>query len=373
MKTALTTDEVRLRLTVAPVGKTAYRASLAGMPGVNGYDLDTESLSLILKKPLELGKAPRVKPSFGFAPPCLDSSADIGEVFNHDSSASGYAFQEGSREKVVAIPSEALFTPSEASKVSQGTLRAVGLECLSQAESPFGDFLPVAASVKVVIRTNGRASHAEVYPDSLPVRSERNIGQFNDNMQVKPPLAVYQVGGGYGRADSIISIFWQGEGDVLPTGNSGKVDGIGLPIHFERVQIVAWRAIDRLGVSDPESFLSLGYSRLNRLGSLLASLNMQVRDKSGISLFAISVSQSMKCVGIAITLFPTCAADRIKRLGKLLNRLIQSFSLFWSRIKSHSYCSIHTNIIPYFSESLQIIKKEAGQFLCQINQAVPLP
>ncbi len=373
MKTTLTADKVRLRLAVAPIGKTAYRASLAGMPGVNGYNLNTKCFSFILQEPLELGETPRMKPSFSFTPSCLDLSADIGEVFNYDSRASRNAFQDRSRENVVAIPSEALFTPSEVSKVSFGTLRAVGLQSLSQSESPFDDFLPVAVSVKAVIRTNGRSGNTEVYTDSLPIRNKGYIGQFDNDMQVKPSLTMYQVGGGSRRADSIVGVFRKGKEDMLPADSGGKINRVRFPVHFEGMKVVAWRAINRLGATNLITLLRLSYSGLNSLRSLLSSLNMQVRDKGGISCFAVSVSQTVKCIGIPVSLFPTYLTDKIKRGCELANRILQCFCLFRSSVKSDSYRSIHTDIIPYTNDNSQIQGKEVGQGDCQLKLAVPLP
>lgn len=373
MKTTLTADKVRLGLAVAPIGKTTYRASLAGMSGVNSDNLDTESLSLVIKEPLELGKAPGVKPSFGFTPPCPDSGADVSEVFNHDSSAGGDAFQNRSRENVVAIPSEALLTPSEVSKVPFSTLRPIGLQSLSQAETPFDDFLPVAVSVKAIIRANGWSGDAEVNPDRLPIRDKGHIGKFDNDMQIKSSLTKYQVGGGSRRADSIVSVIRKGEGYMLPADSGRKVDSFRFPVNLEGVQVISRRTHHRLWAESLKPLLRPGYSRPNRLRSLLASLNVQVRDKSGISHFAVSVSQAVQGIGIAIPLVPAYFADGIKRVRELGNRILQGFNLLAARIKPDLYRSIHTDTLPYASHNLQIQGKEVGQFLCQINQAVPLP
>ena len=364
MKTALTTDKVRLRLAVAPIGKTAHRASLAGMPWVNGYDLDAESLSLILKESFELGKTPGMKTPFSLSSSCLDPSADIGEVFNHDSGADRDAFQDRSRKDVVAIPSETLLTPSKASKVSFGTLRAIGLQSLSQSESSFDDFLPVAVSVKEVIRTNSRSGDAKVYADSLPIRSKGHIRQSDNEMQIIPPLVVEQVSSGSRIAPSVVGILRKGEGDVLPAHSGRKVDSIRFPVHFECMKIVAWRAMNRPWRRNLKPLLILTYSRLNRFRSLLTSLNMQVGDKGGISIFTVSVSQPMQSVGVAISLLPAYFTDLIERSRELVNCIFQYFRLFLAGLKSHSYCSIHKSIIPYISVTLQILRKEEGQFLC---------
>ena len=219
----------------------------------------------------------------------------------------------------------------------------------------------------------GRAGNTEVYADSLPIRNKGDIGQSDNNVQVKSPFAVYQVGGSSRRADSIIGVFRKGKRNVLPTNSGGKIDSIQPPIYFEGMKVVAKWAISRLGTRNVIPFLRLGYSRLNSLGSLLAGLNVQVGDKGRIAYLAISIGQSVQCIGIAVSLFPTYLTDTIKRGCKLVNRIFQCLCLFRSRVKSDPCCSIHTDIIPYTNDNLQIQGREVGQFFCQLKQAVPLP
>lgn len=367
MKTALATNEVGLRGAVPSVDKPADGASLARVPGVYRNDLAAESLSFVLKKALELGETPGVKSAFGFATRGFNARPDISEVLNHDSGAGFNAVEDRSRENVVAIPSEALFTPSEASKVSLGTLRAVGLQVTSKTKDTLHNFLRVPVAVEAVIGCHGRPGDTEVNTDSLPGRYERHVGQFDNDMQVEDSLAVHQVGGDSGGAASIVGIFRERERYVLPPGSGSKIDGVRFPIHLECMKVVTWRTISRLRTGNLKPLLRLGYSRLNRLRSLLASLNMQVRDKSRISLFAVSVSQTMQSIGIAFPLLPAYLTDRIKRVRELANRIPQGFSLLITRIKSNLYRSIHTGIIPYDLQDMQInlIRKEVWR--------IPLP
>ena len=134
MKTALATKEIGLRPAIAPVGVAAPVTSLRGMPGVNGDDLAAKSFSFILQEFLELGEAPGVKPSFSLSPGCLHSLPDVSEVFYNDSCAWLNAVEDRGGQNVVAIPSEALLTPSEASKVPSGRLRPIGLQSTSEAK-----------------------------------------------------------------------------------------------------------------------------------------------------------------------------------------------------------------------------------------------
>jgi len=358
MKTTLTADKVRLGLAVAPIGETAYRASLASMPRVNGYDLDTESLSLVLQEPLELGKAPRVKPPFGFATRGFDTRPNISEVFNHDSGASGYALQDRGGKNVVAIPSESLFTTSEVSKVPFSGLRTIGLQHASEAEGTLDNFLHVPITMEAVVRSNSWMGNAEVNPDSLPLGSKENIGQFDDNVEIEHSSAVDEVSRSRRTAHRILGIFRKIEQYFNSAMGGSKVYNASLPIQGESVQIITWGAQHRLGTPGSHSLLLSGDCRLHRFGSFLSGLDMQVRNEIRQSSLTVTVRQAMKSVGIAVVLFPSCPAHGIKRLGELFHCFVQGFSLFLHRLERYANRSIHIRIIPYANHNLQIFGKE---------------
>lgn len=156
MKTALATKELGLGLAVAPVGVATPVTSLRGMPGVHSDDLATEGLCLVFKEALELGEAPGMKPTLGFSTRGFGAAPDVGEVFHNNSRTGLNAVEDRGRQHVVAIPSEALFTPSEASKVPSGRLSTFGLQSTSEAEYSLDDFFHMSVAVKTVIRSNGR-------------------------------------------------------------------------------------------------------------------------------------------------------------------------------------------------------------------------
>ena len=100
---------------------------LAGLSRVYEYDLTPESLGLVLKEALELSEAPRVKSAAGLPMIDLYPVPNVRKVFKHDGSACIHIPDNRTGDDVVAIPSEALFTPSEASEMPFGRLRAFGL------------------------------------------------------------------------------------------------------------------------------------------------------------------------------------------------------------------------------------------------------
>lgn len=353
MKTAFATKELGLGLTVTPVDVTASVTSLAGFSGVYHHDLTSESLSLILKKTPELSKAPGVESATSFPMINFNPIPDIREVFKHDSSPCIHIPDNRTGDNVVTIPSEALFTPSEASKVSFGRLRAFGLEVTSETKYLFNNFLHMLVTVKTVIGANGRSGHAQINADSLPIGMKLNIWQANNYMKVESAFAVNKVSRSRRTSDCIFGVFGKRKNNLPSALSGGKVHDALLPVQREGMQIIARRAKHRLGASCFQPHLLSGNRRLNRFSSFLSGLNMKVRDKIRKSNLAITVCQTVKGIGIAIMLLPPSTADSIKRLGELLHRFMQSVSLFLCRIEQYTNRSVHIQIIPYNDQILQ--------------------
>jgi len=358
VKTAFATEERGLGLTVAPVGIAAPVAPLRGVPGVYGDDLAADSLRLVLKEAFELGEAPGVEPAFGFPARGFDTAPDVSEVFHDDSCTRLNTAKHRGRQHVVAIPSEALFTPSEASKVPSGRLSTFGLQSTSEAEYSLDDFFHMPVAVETVVRSDGRPGNPQVDADGLAVGSERNIGQADDDMQVEAPFAINKVSSSRRITYRIFSIFRKAKRYLRSTARSRQADNPLIPIYFEGMQIVPGRTDYRLGTTCFASLLQPGDCRPHGFTGFMYGLNMQVRDESGQSILATAVNKPLECVGIASSLLPTFTTDSIEHLGKLINRLTQCFSLVITWLKPYSYRSIHAGNIPHIVEILQIRDRE---------------
>lgn len=358
MKTALTAKEAGLGPAVTPVGVAAPVAPLASMPGVYSHDLAAESFSLVLKESLELGKAPGVEPSFSFPPAGFDAAPDVGEVFHDDSRTGLNTIKDRGRQNVVAIPSEALFTPSEASKMPLSTLSTFGLQITSKTEDSFNNFFHVPVAVKTVVRSDGRPGNPQVNTDGFAIANESNVRQSDDSMQVEMPLAIDEVSGSCRIARRILGIFRKVERYLHPAVRGRQADKLLIPVYFEGVQVVPGRAHCRLRAAYLTSLLHLGDSRPHGFTGFVYRLNMQVGDKSRQSILATAINKSLKCVVIASSLLPPLMTNSIEYLGKLTNRLMQCFGLLLTWLKAYLYCSIHTESIPHITEILQIQGKE---------------
>jgi hypothetical protein len=358
LKTAFATEKLGLRLTVAPVDVTASVTPLAGMPGVYSHNLAAKSFGFILQKSLELGEAPRVKPPFSLSSGCFHSFSDVGEVFHNDSSAGFNAVEDRGGDNVVAIPSEALFTPSEASKVPLGTLRTIGLQFPSEAKYSLNNFFHMPVAVKAVVRSNGRPGNPQVNADSLAIRDESNIRQVNHDVQVKLTPSIKQVSSSSKFTDSIAGILGHSNGDFHSALCGRQVYPAAIPIHLESVNVISRWAKPRLRTTGFSAMLQSGYRRFYSFGCFLASLDVQVRHKVGIGLFTVSISKAVKCIGIAILSFPAHLADAVKCSGKLSYCVRKSNGLFTSRKQFNTNHSVHADIIPYILRIMQILDRK---------------
>ena len=373
MKTAFATKELGLGLTVTPVGVAALVAPLRGMPGVHGNDLAAGSLRFVLKEALELGEAPGVEPSFGFPTRSFDATPDVGEVFHDDSRTGLDAVKNRGRQHVVAIPSEALFTPSEASKVPFSTLSTLGLQNTSETKDSLDNFLHMPVTVKTVVRSNGRPGNPQVDADGLAITDKSDIGQADDGVKIELPFMIDEIGGSRSVANRVLGILGKGKHYPGSAAGSGQVHDSFFPVYLEGVQVVPGRTHCGLRATYPAPLLHPGNSRPHSLAGFLTGLNVQVGDEVGQSILATAVGQAVKRVGVTGSLLPARTADSVKRVSKLLNCLMQGFNLFFTWLKPYSHRPIHIQSIPYATRILQIRRKEAGQFLCQLKQAVPLP
>ena len=353
MKTAFTAEELGLGLTIAPVDVTTSVASLAGLSRVNGHHLAAESLGLVFKEAPQLAEAPGVKSATGFPMIDLNPVSDVREVFKHDSSPWLNIPDNRTGDNVVAIPSESLFTTSEASKVSFSTLRPIGLQVTSKAKHSLDNFLHMFVAMKTVIRTNSRSGHSQIHTDSFPVGDKLNVWQVNNYMKVKPIFAVNKVSRSSRTADCIFGVLRECENNLCSALSGGKIHDAPLPIQREGMQVVTGWAKHRLGTSCFQPLLLSGNRRLHRFGSFLSGLNVKVRDEIREGYLAITIRQTVKAIGIAVVLFPSSTANGIKRLGELLHRFMQSVSLFFRRLEQYPYRSIHIQIIPYSNQILQ--------------------
>lgn len=372
MKTALTTQELGLRLSVAPVGVATPIASLRGMSGVNRDNLTAERLGLVFKETLELGETPRMESAIGFPMPSLNPATDVSEVFNHDSRAGLNAPKYRSGQHVVAIPSETLFTSSEASKMPFGTLRTIGLQVTSEAKDSFDNFLLVSIPVKTVIRTNSRAGNSEINPNSLTIGNKFDVGQIDNDMKEELTPAVDKIGCSCFRTHCVDSVGREIKAHLHSTTGSRHTNYCFAPVYLKGMKIVSRRTYLRLGTTNPLTLLGKSQNGFNGFRGSVYRLDMQIRNQVRQGVLAITIGEFLQSIGVACFLLIAYLADCVERLGKLADCFAQRLRLLirWSKFNSDR--SIHGFILPHSQEILQIINsRRASELPCLPKATVP--
>ena len=352
MKTAFAAQKLGLRGAVTTIDEAAFATSLRGVPRINSDNLAAEGLSLVFEESLESCKAPRVKPALGFPTRGFTPSSDISEIFHNYSGSGLNAFEDRRGYNVVAIPSEALFAPSKASKMTLGGLRAVGLKATFEEKVSLTDFCHVPITMKAVVGANSRSGNAEVNTDSLAVRDKLYIGQLNDYMKEKIPFAINKIGGCRRAIRRILIIIGKDKGYLQSTARCSHTDDALIPINLKSMQVISGRTESRLRAGYVVTLLERSFSRLQCLGCFSYCLYMQVRDQMGQSSLTGAISKSMQVIRVCIAFLPTNATDTIEGFGKLPHRFMQGVRLFGRRLQYYRCCPIHEIIIPYHKENL---------------------
>jgi hypothetical protein len=96
-------EEERLCRSVPPVLEAAPRASLTGMPGIDGFHPGTNFFGLVRREGPKLGIAPAVMPSPLLAAPLLSATADAGQIFEDYNAARLHVLNDAFAQNVIAI------------------------------------------------------------------------------------------------------------------------------------------------------------------------------------------------------------------------------------------------------------------------------
>jgi hypothetical protein len=221
----------------------ALMTPLRCVPRVYACDSATQSLGLVCKEARQLRERPGMQPTFGFATAGLHAGSDVREVFDDDDCTRRNARQDTLAENMVTVPSETLSASREESKTAFSRLGSFGLQLATPMETPMFHLTPGLLAVETVIGGDGRAADAQVNPKSLSVVRELHVIEFQNDVEGEPTFVIHQVGGGCPTPSKGQGVGRNGEGDLLPSCDSGEIDGPRLPIQCEGVQIEAGRTI----------------------------------------------------------------------------------------------------------------------------------
>jgi len=325
--TTRTTEKLGLTRPIATADVAAGSTPLARMPWVDPDDTATQSLSLVVQERAQLSERPGVQTPFGFAPCCLYPRPDVRQVLHYDSCSRRDAAQDAFAQHMITVPPEALLAPRKESQVPLGTLGSFGLEIPFEAETPFADFAPAFLTMQSAIGGNGGARHAQVNADDRALIGKLNVVQFQDDVQGEPPLAIHEVGSGGAFADQCQCVVWDGEGDLLTPLDGGEVGQPLLPIHRERVAVVAGRAERGLWGADFSAFPNKSHRGLDGFRRLLPRLDVQIGHEFRAECFAAPIGNFVQGVSVALFQTPSRTANSIERLRELTHRFQQDFGL----------------------------------------------
>lgn len=293
--TTTSANKSGLRGPVASGDKAADGTALARVARVHRDNAAAQRLGFVCEEAFELCERPGVKTALRFTPSCFHPLPNVRQVLDHDSRTCRDAVQDRLAEYVVAIASEAVFTPRETPQVPFGTWGAIRLQFPFETEPSFADFAPAFLPVQTTIRSDRRARDAKVNPEGLSTVGKLNVVQFQDDVQDKPALAEQQVGSGNVAVCGKGRIIRQSECQKNSARHCGKVDDAFQPVNSDGVTIVARRAKHRLWAVDFAAFLGKRESRLEGFRCLLPCLDMQVGVQLWVMEAAFGIRQAMEC------------------------------------------------------------------------------
>ena len=308
--------EQRLCLSVGPVGVSASRAGLAGLPWVDNDDPGAEPFRFVFDKGPQLLEAPAVEPPALFLAG-LCSFADIGQVLQNDGCPGGSRGDDVFGEDVVAVAPESSLASREDFKAAFGRLGSFGLKFAALTENPVFGVFPPAFSEKFAIAGDRRAVDPEINADAvITVGGWR--GKLDDD--VKPPVSFFQnqVGGADLATGERLEIGRYFEGERHLPGGAAESDLAICPINPESVAVVAGRAKAAFRTGNlAVGIFAESESRTDRLGGFDAGLDMQVADQKRVAVFEPAIGKVVKLDAVFLVSLPSCLANVIKAVGEL--------------------------------------------------------
>jgi len=355
LKAALSTVEPSAGAAIVTGDVPAAATSLRGMPGINPGHRTAPLFSFVLDKGLQLSKRPRVQSAALSAVALLSSATDIGQVLQDKRSAFGDASGNFLGEDVVAVATEASLSPSESAQVTIGGLSTLLLEAAPELKQARLNASPAVLSQELIVGGDGGLRQSQV--NAYHIASGINIwfGKIHYNMQPEIIATSHQVSGSERKALVPSGVAWQREGNSHAPLDSGEPDRVRSPLQLEGVNIEARSAGTRTGTGNLPPLPLESQGALDRLGSLDAGLDMQVRDKTRILCFERVIGSMVELDAVLLTMLPSVGSDGVKGRGEQAHGLRERHCLLCGGLELSPHRPIHSTNIPYIK---RICKKE---------------
>lgn len=343
-----TAEELRLRLTIRAMLKTAARAGLGSMPGVNSRNCHVCFFGFVAEERAHLSEAPRVQASLAFALPGPGPTSNLSQILDYDSRSCGSRLNNTFREYVVTIAVESLLAVRHLFEAAFSRLRSFQLQSTLEAKIATVDFFPVSLAKKLSVRGNGGVIESEINANCLSIGDKLDIGQGEDDVQVETTFTVNKVGGSRRITDVLDSVFGNIEADNKPVPwRCGKINFLLIPRQFEGVHVVASWAKLRMWLFGLAPRLLPGSNGLECFGSLYPGLNNQIADNLDTERLRIIVSTVVQANPVLLAVLPTIFADEVKGSRERLQRVLERSFLFGGRVKFQANGSLHEYSLPY--------------------------
>lgn len=355
LKPAFPANKPGLRLSIVPIREFTARTALAGVSRVNPNNTATGLLRLVLQKASQLGKTPRMHSASRLTTALFNASANIGEIFHHNSVAGIYGLNDAFRKNMIAITPETFDLSTQSTEMPPSRTGAFGLKITTQLEVPTLDGLPSAFTKELVVACDSRTIQPKVYTDHLI--GKRHFRSGNGYNQVQPKFATLKnqiravEPSGFFQPSCSIRICRKH--DWKPTAHSGKANGAFLDARAIASRVIANRQkfSTRLRCAAP-LFLSC-QSRFDSLRSPDATGAHQLRRKIGELRTEIPISFPVQRYAVSYTTGPAKFRNGIETGRLLLNGFKQHGALLLRRPKTQFNRAIHRSCTISFCQTSQ--------------------
>ncbi len=344
----LAAPEVSLGTAIVAGLIPASRAGLRGVPGIHQCHRQSTFLRFVPNESLQLIEAPAVdSPARRRTLLDLRPTADVGQVLQHNRSASWSRLDDALAEHVIVVTSATSGLPRQSLQMSPGTRRALRLQLATQPEGPRFQFPPATLAQEPGGTGHCRTDDTKIDPHHCV--GGGGVRRFHGHHDVQPPAAFAgeQVGGIGRTSDVRAGVGGHVEWHRLPSLRRGQAYRATSPITRERMQVVAGRAVVSVRTRHATSLRQQRQGALDRLGGLDAGLNDQVADEGNRRSFRVVIRGVVQRNTILFTVLPSVGAHGIESSGEQACRLGQRRILRRCGVQQHPYRPFHLVMLPY--------------------------
>lgn len=351
-----------MRRTITLIHAAAYRASSAGIPGVNQNDRNTSNSRLVLDFLPEIVERPGVV----LSPLSLANSypfADTLEIFKCNPASGVFrSLHQLFGDAVVHVFGKATFFAAAFLEQAFGRLRAFGLQFRSEPGITVAYPVHLSAGVAIPVAVRGDVLHAEINAEKLSDIFFLRRFNITGGEQVELPVYVDKIAFTTLAGEKFPLAFSADKGYLLPTTNCPDRD-------FRLREIVGQDAIVKCNRAKRAEY-PFGFA-VNLVGV------SDLRNAAHSDLCAewkflpnVVVGKFVERKLTEYLVLPCLLADVIASGVCYLKRLLEKLRLFWRRKEFHFRGQFHGH---NYNTSFNTLKGKERAFLPQLKPGVSSP